>query len=97
MNSEKIKLTIIGGMFLLVGLVYLIPSKNSRVRQGSSDSVANSIENAAVSVKKSIDSLASSEPIVFGKSNSISKGSMSSGGSKKHFKKVGKRKTRGRQ
>ena len=92
MSPENVKLTIIGGMVLLCGLVFLIPSTaRNRAKQGSTSNSA--VEDAANSVKSSINSLGSSNNVIFGKSKSSSYGSKG-GGSKKHCKKGGKRKTK---
>jgi hypothetical protein len=95
MNSENIKLSIIGGMFLVAIGVFLIPGRR-RAKQGSSSSASNSIEDASKSLKESVDSLASSDNIIFGKSKSSSYDSKN-GGSRRKCKKGGKRKTKGRK
>jgi len=74
MSSQDIGFGSIAGMLVLVGLAYAIPginSKDKRLKQGTSRhiSVANSIKSSVSSVK---NSLASSDPIVFGKSRSKS-------------------------
>jgi len=94
MSPENIKLSIIGGMFLVAIGVFLIPGR--RAKQGSSSSASNSIEDASKSLKESVDSLASSDNIIFGKSKSSSYDSKS-GGSRRKCKKGGKRKTKGRK
>lgn len=96
MSSENVKLSIIGGMALIVGMVFLIPGKKLKInRQGSSSSSnANSIESAAKSVKESINSLASSSPIKFGKSKSSSP--LKFGGSQRN-RRVSKQRTKSRR
>jgi hypothetical protein len=99
MNSENIKLSIIGGMFLVAIGVFFIPGKTSfwkpdpKKIQGSSP---NTVEDAVNSFKESVDSLSSNDNIIFGKSKSSSYDSKS-GGSRRRCKKGGKRKTKGRK
>ena len=89
MNSEYVALTIIAVTGIFVALAYQLPAKVLKVnKQGSS---ANDIQNIVKSVKESIESIATSSPILFGKSKSSY---YSHGGSKRN-KKGGKIKTKG--
>ena len=92
MSPENIRLSIIGGMLGLVALVYAMPGNKKKDKQGSSSN-ANSIESAAKSVKDSINSLASSSPIKFGKSKSST---LSFGGSQRN-RRVSKQRTKSRR
>jgi|LakMenE01Jun11ns_1017448.scaffolds.fasta_scaffold9899032_2 hypothetical protein len=93
MSPENIRLSIIGGMLGLVALVYAMPvKKKDKDRQGSSSN-GNSLESAAKSVKDSINSLASSSPIKFGKSKSST---LSFGGSQRN-RRVSKQRTKSRR
>jgi len=89
MKPEYVALSIIAVTGGFVALAYQMPAKVLKVnKQGSS---ANDIQNVVRSAKESIDSIATSSPILFGKSKSSS---YSHGGSKRN-KKGGKRKTKG--
>jgi hypothetical protein len=92
MSPENIRLSIIGGMALIVGMVFLIPGNKKKDKQGSSSN-GNSIESAAKSVKDSINSLASSSPIKFVKSKSST---LSFGGSQRN-RRVSKQRTKSRR
>ena len=94
MSSENVKLSIIGGMALIVGMVFLIPGKKLKINRQGSSSNENSIESAAKSVKESINSLASSSPIKFGKSKSSSP--LKFGGSQRN-RRVSKQRTKSRR
>ena len=99
MSPENIQFSIIGGMALVLGLVFLIPSVvKKRAKQGSSSSntAPTTVEDAVNSFKESVDSLSSDSPVMFRKSKSSSYDSKS-GGSRRRCKKGGKRKTKDRR
>jgi hypothetical protein len=99
MSSENIKLSIIGGMFLMAIGIFFIPGKTSFFKPGIKDiqgSSSNTVESAVKSLKDSVDSLTSSDNIIFRKSNSGSYDSKS-GGSRRKCKKGSRRKTKGRK
>ena len=99
MSPENVKLSIIGGLILTAVGLYFIPGKTSFWKPASKDiqgSSANTVEDAVKSMKSSIDSLTSSDNIIFRKSKSSSYDSKS-GGSRRKCKKGGKRKTKGRK
>lgn len=79
MSTENIRLGIIGGMVIITAMIYFLPGKHLKSTQGSSSN-KNSIESAVKSAKTSINLLASSSPIKFGKSKSST---LSFGGSKR--------------
>jgi hypothetical protein len=90
-SSEKIKLGIIGGMILITVALYGIKSsKKSRDIQESSstNSVVRFIKDTIASNKKSYSGPTYSTPSII-----LTSDSKGGGSRRKHFKKVGKRKT----
>jgi hypothetical protein len=99
MSPENVKLSIIGGVILTAIGIFFIPGKTSFFKPVSKDiqrTSSNTVESAVNSLKDSVDSLTSSDNIIFRKSKSSSYDSKS-GGSRRKCKKGGRRKTKGRK